>query len=634
MSIPTPPTASTAPPPPTPRTIPPITRIAILGGGPSGIAILARLLKFHPTHFPTIDLFEQRSDVGGIWNYTEETTPLVQVRGSDAPRVFLPLDDSRGRYAREVVSPVLVRQGQGEEHSWVFPSAIYPSLTANIPKQLMQWPDWPFGREVVMFPGHKEILEYVRAYFRRLGVREVRGRRGGVCGGTTCRDGDGSEREDRKEEEEEAGVRAWFGKVVRKVEKVKMDGREEGVWRIVVGDVGVDEAVGEERYYDAVAIASGRYSVPYIPSLPGLKEWVLAGKGERRVEHSREFREIGEKYKGKRILLVGASISAADILKLLIPLSPSLPIYQSMRSPIAAQSTSVIPVPAISHLDPITGTIHLQAPTSTACTVDPLSGEIRPPSATNITALSSIDVILFCTGYVLTAPYLPPMHYSTPSPRGTHIPHLLLQCISAPDPTLAWMGLPYRVAPFPTAAGQAGVVARLWSGVLTLPEIEAADKAQREEVEAGLNGKYARQWEGVLREMEGPGREQGAWTHLLTTPRDLMFLERLAGLCRAADERGRAKDGAERRWMGDYAVWSEYLSRVRMRLGEVRERYNKAVGEGRTVRGLEEIGLGWEEVMGESKGADEGAGGDRGKAEVEVGGEGGWGASLNERGVI
>lgn len=175
---------------------------------------------------------------------------------------------------------------EGCTREWVFPSPVYPSLTANFPKQLMEWDDCPFGEEVDMFPGHEEILEYVRGYFRRLGVKEVRKcdrDRNGVNG----------------EEGTGHGVRAWFGKVVRKVEKVPVEGGGVPGWRVVVGCVGDEAEPGEERYYDALVIASGRYSVPYIPSLPCLKEWVLAGGGKRRVEHSREFREVGERYRGK-----------------------------------------------------------------------------------------------------------------------------------------------------------------------------------------------------------------------------------------------------------------------------------------------------------------------------------------------
>ena len=172
------------------------------------------------------------------------------------------------------------------------------------------------------------------------------------------------------------------------------------------------------------------------------------------------------------------------------------------------------------------------------------------------------------------------------------------------DPTLAWVGLPYRVSPWPTAAGQAAVLGRLWSGNLSLEEIEASDLEMERELQMGLNGGTP-EWERVVRELAGPGREEGAWTHLLPPPRDSMFMDRLAELCKLADGRDAGGGDVEKRsWVGEYDVWSVYLKRVRERLGELREGYSKAAAEGRTVRGLEEVGLGWEEVMGGAKGVE------------------------------
>lgn len=158
---------------------------------------------------------------------------------------------------------------------------------------------------------------------------------------------------------------------------------------------------------------------------------------------------------------------------------------------------------------------------------------------------------------------------------------------------------------------------RLWSRNLALEEIEAVDQEMGREM--GREMEVDVKWEGREwgRKVEGPGRERGAWTHLLTPPRDFLFLERLAGLSKLADGRDEGRDGAEvRRWVGDYDDWSMYLRRVRMLLGEVSERYNKAVAEGRTIRELEEIGLGWEEVMRESKSG--GGGGEEAEVEVQV----------------
>lgn len=62
--------------------------------------------------------------------------------------------------------------------------------------------------------------------------------------------------------------------------------------------------------FDAVIVASGHYSVPYVPATPGLAE--LSHNFPGSVEHSKAWREC-EKYRGKRVVVVGASISGTDI---------------------------------------------------------------------------------------------------------------------------------------------------------------------------------------------------------------------------------------------------------------------------------------------------------------------------------
>lgn len=51
-----------------------------------------------------------------------------------------------------------------------------------------------------------------------------------------------------------------------------------------------------QEEFDAVIVASGHYSVPYVPHIKGLKEFVATYPGS--VEHTKEFRDP-EKYRGK-----------------------------------------------------------------------------------------------------------------------------------------------------------------------------------------------------------------------------------------------------------------------------------------------------------------------------------------------
>lgn len=62
--------------------------------------------------------------------------------------------------------------------------------------------------------------------------------------------------------------------------------------------------------FDAVVVASGHYTVPFIPYTPGLAE--LARDFPGVMEHSKAWRDP-EKYRGKRTVIVGASISGPDI---------------------------------------------------------------------------------------------------------------------------------------------------------------------------------------------------------------------------------------------------------------------------------------------------------------------------------
>jgi len=67
-----------------------------------------------------------------------------------------------------------------------------------------------------------------------------------------------------------------------------------------------DDQVLDGEQFDYVVVASGHYSVPHTPSFPGI------GKFPGRVMHAHDFRDANE-FAGKRLLLIGSSYSAEDI---------------------------------------------------------------------------------------------------------------------------------------------------------------------------------------------------------------------------------------------------------------------------------------------------------------------------------
>lgn len=95
------------------------------------------------------------------------------------------------------------------------------------------------------------------------------------------------------------------------VELVRKD-QERGKWVLTLRqplENGEEDRWWTEEF-DAVVVAPGHYTVPFIPHTPGLAE--LARDFPGVVEHSKAWREP-EKYRGKRTVVVGASISGPDI---------------------------------------------------------------------------------------------------------------------------------------------------------------------------------------------------------------------------------------------------------------------------------------------------------------------------------
>ena len=100
-----------------------------------------------------------------------------------------------------------------------------------------------------------------------------------------------------------ADVRSWIH-FNRKVHDVKYNDSTDD-FTVLVKDL-VQDVFLPAQTFDYVIIATGHFSVPNVPDFPGLKKF------PGRVMHSHNFRDARE-FKGKRVLLVGASYSAEDL---------------------------------------------------------------------------------------------------------------------------------------------------------------------------------------------------------------------------------------------------------------------------------------------------------------------------------
>ena len=200
--------------------------------------------------------------------------------------------------------------------------------------------------------------------------------------------------------------------------------------------------------YDAIIVASGHYSVPYIPPIQGLAAWNRSYPDL--IKHSKHYRSPFP-YTLQRTLLIGASASGLDIATQISPVCSS-PLLLSHHSapPSSTVTNNIHPLPPITSFLP------------------PSSGYNRAVRLSNGEIIDSIDKVLFCTGYHYSYPFL-----SSLSPplitTGKRIHGLYAHIFWHPEPTLAFVAVPYKIIPFPTVEGQAALIARVWSGRLSLP---------------------------------------------------------------------------------------------------------------------------------------------------------------------
>ncbi|NWT71623.1 FMO1 monooxygenase, partial [Prunella himalayana] len=196
-------------------------RVAVVGAGVSGLAATKCCLDegLEPT------CFEQSQDIGGVWRYTEH-----------------------------------IEAGR---------PSLYASVISNTSKEMSAFSDFPFPEHFPVFLPNALLLDYLRRYAEHFGLREhIR------CGTTVV-----SIRE-------------------------HPDFASTGQWNVVT------EAGGKQtsHVFDAVMVCSGNFWEPSLPlqCFPGIERF----RGQ--YFHSRQYKHP-DVFQGKRVLVVGMGNSGVDI---------------------------------------------------------------------------------------------------------------------------------------------------------------------------------------------------------------------------------------------------------------------------------------------------------------------------------
>ncbi|KAK0716456.1 hypothetical protein B0T21DRAFT_339251 [Apiosordaria backusii] len=443
---------------------PPQQMVAVIGAGISGVCTAAHLLK----EGVSVTVFERSSIAGGIWHY-DDRVPVDPPYPSNTPSRGDYEISKRGDFSYVTPPPERSDRTQTScsirveatenlfdvEVLFSPPGPCYAGLRTNVPTYLMasSLSAWPEGTESVV--SQRDVEEYVQ------NLAEVHG----------------------------VNAHTLFHTRVDEVKKTP-DGSKWELRSVTLekGEFGV-RFIERLSLFDRVVVASGHYNMPRIPGIEGLSAWKT--RFPHRIIHSKQYRNP-ERYRNQNLVVLGAGVSALDICRELDGVANT--IYQSVRGGQYDLPASLLPpsskrVPEVARFvlgddqrvkhfledgQPIPGRVILK------------DGQV----------LDNIHHVVIATGYITSYPFLSHLHsdtatvtdsggYLVVTSDGNMAHNLHKDIFYIPDPTLAFVGVPYHVATFSLFDFQAQVVARVFAGRAKLP----SQKSMREEYERKVQEK-------------------------------------------------------------------------------------------------------------------------------------------------
>ncbi|GME83120.1 unnamed protein product [Ambrosiozyma monospora] len=309
---------------------------------------------------------------------------------------------------------------------------MYKELETNIVKDLMKYKDFPFPEDNETFPTRSNVAEYLQSYAASISSKIVHFK---------------------------------YNSNVISLTKTK---GETPHWELVSEDVTVKNATPVTQQYDYVILSQGHFDTPYIPDVEGLKNWSEKLSGS--ITHAKYYNAAAD-YKDKKVLIIGNGASGIDIATQVFTTASKVIVSSSAPSNMAD-----IKIPGVEEIDRIA-----KYDFENDRTVITDSG----------VKLSGIDVVIFCTGYLYTIPFLKSYLDGETAvlTNGDQIRYVYKQLFYIPDPTLIHAGLGKFVIPFPLAECQAQYVSRVLSGRVKLPSTDDMLKSYQEELKSKGEGK-------------------------------------------------------------------------------------------------------------------------------------------------
>lgn len=204
-------------------------------------------------------------------------------------------------------------------------------------------------------------------------------------------------------------------KLRQHVELVKPVTTDDGLsWAVTVQDL--DTKTSSTTTCDALFICNGHYSVPNVPQVKEIERY----RGKQ--VHSHDYREPSP-YQGKTIVVLGAAASGLDITLELSTVAKEVILSHNLP----AQFPSELP-PNVRQVKGVVSALD--------------DGFVFADGSS-----AQADIILFCTGYEFTFPFLSDdcgitVENNVVKPLYKHI-------INTTHPSMGLIGIPFQICPFP-----------------------------------------------------------------------------------------------------------------------------------------------------------------------------------------
>jgi cation diffusion facilitator CzcD-associated flavoprotein CzcO len=389
-----------------------------------------------------------------------------------------------------------------------FLSPIYERLETNIPRGLMGFQKFDWPKDSQLFPKHETVLQYIQDY--------------------------GKDIEDLVQYETQ----------VMNVEAT--DASRDGQWNVTTRKL--RDNTERDEVFDAIIVANGHFIVPYLPEIPGVKEWNAQYPGA--ILHSKYYRRP-EDFSGKKVVVIGNSASGSDISTQICQYS-SNPLIWSTRSP--------------SIFSPTSSSLKREVPPIKEFLIENRAVEFEDG-----TIETDIDTVLFATGYLYSLPFLENVRPKLIT-DGSHVNHTYQHLFYAPRPTLSFLALNQRVIPFPLAEAQSAVLACVYSGLLSLPSLS-----------------IMQWWEWKVQEELGNGRN----FHLLPFPKDADYINEMSSWAITSFFPD-GENGCRGKWP---PIWRNWEYWCRENFPAIRVAFTSLGEKKAEVTTLEEVGFDYEEHL-------------------------------------